>query len=103
MRNLFILVLVIAALIAGGLWAQKHLFHDRNYAPREAEDSDLSIQPASEPAPPPAPPPPEQHFEPTATLPSAPIPYDQLNKTDGAAAVPGEPPKNNSNDKAIFY
>ena len=83
MRALFALVVIAAALFLGVWWFQNH--HAAGaYAPRGAQDSDLAVQPAPEPTPP-APPPTDFKSDGSATLPSGPIPYDQLNK-------PGTPP-----------
>jgi hypothetical protein len=103
MRNLFVLVLLVAAVALGAWWVQGHMSHSRAYAPETAQDTELGAQPAPEPAPPA--PPPEAKADRSAELPKGPVPYDQLKKGDEAvaAAEANTPPKNNSNDKAIFY
>jgi hypothetical protein len=108
MRNLFFIVLIVAALLIGGYFAHKMIQAHRDYAPPGSEDNELAVQPAPEPAPPLQPSPAQSKSTgPMATLPASPIPYDQLKKEGDPAttgATPsGEPPKNNSNEKAIFY
>jgi hypothetical protein len=103
MRNLFFLVLLVAALIVGGYVVHKTMMANRDYAPAAAEDTELAAQPTPD-VPPPAPATaPPSKVDANATLPAGPIPYDQLKKGDPVPATPGETPKNNSNDKAIFY
>ena len=105
MRALFVMVLVGALLLLGGYWlVGSH--HDRAYAPKEAQDTELAVQPTTEPTPPVTPTPSEFRGDPNATLPSGPIPYDKLDKSQDptlAQSDPGAPPEKKSNDKAIFY
>ncbi|HWE44413.1 MAG TPA: hypothetical protein VG407_00175 [Caulobacteraceae bacterium] len=105
MRALFVIILIAAALFVGGWWLMGQ-HHGRAYAPKEAQDTDLSVQPANEPNPPVTPTPSEFRSDPNATLPSGPIPYDKLDKARDpalAASDPNAPPEKKSNDKAIFY
>ena len=72
------------------------------YAPAGKPDTELAAQPAPEVEPQTSPP---QRLT-TAddgTLPSAPIPYDELNRRDPNAPAAGAPPKKDSDDKAVFY
>ncbi len=106
MRNLFFLVLIVAALLIGGYVVHKTMMAQRDYAPKGSEDSELASQPTPDLPPPASTPAPIKASGPVATLPNSPIPYDQLKKQDdpnAPAATSGEPPKNNSNEKAIFY
>lgn len=104
MRALFAIVVIAAALFLGVWWFQNH-HASSAYAPREAQDSELAVQPATEPTPPP-PAPTDFKSDSSANLPSGPIPYDQLSKQGDpsyAATDPNAPPEKKSNDKAIFY
>ena len=103
MRALVIIAAIAVAVLLGGWWLMGN-HHASAYAPREAQDSELAVQPATEPAPPP-PTPTDFKSDSSANLPAAPIPYDQLNKTEDGAppADPNAPPEKKSNDKAIFY
>jgi hypothetical protein len=103
MRALFAMILIGAALLLAGYWFfGQH--HTRAYAPQEAQDTELSVQPATEPHAPTTPTPAEFKSDPNATLPSGPIPYDKLDKSQNATLTdPGAPPEKKSNDKAIFY
>ncbi|HEY3813312.1 MAG TPA: hypothetical protein VGL66_08790 [Caulobacteraceae bacterium] len=104
MRALFVIVLIIAAVFLGGWWLTgRH--HARDYAPSEAQDTELQSQPAPEPTAP-ASAPTDFKTGSAANLPTGPIPYDQLNKqTDPTLATDpnAAPPEKKSNDKAIFY
>jgi hypothetical protein len=105
MRNMFFLVLVLAGLILAGWWAHEHFSpHSNAYAPKDADDTELTAQPVpDQPASARQPPMPASAKAPDPTLPSAPVPYDQLQKGDQPPADPDAAPKDKSNDKAVFY
>jgi hypothetical protein len=103
MRALFLIVLILAGVLVGAYWLQGR--HGGSaYAPQEAQDTDLAVQPVTEPMPPP--PPSDFKRDTSANLPAGPVPYDQLSKESDptlAAGDPNAPPQKKSNDKAIFY
>jgi hypothetical protein len=91
-------VLALAVIAVIGWWAWTHYGPAADhYAPPGKVDAELDAQPTPEVPPQPAPTPAKA----TAAdgLPSAPIPYDKLNRGEANTA----PPEKKSDAKAVFY